>query len=78
MIQEDFFDFVRRELDATPIYEFPGAPLDEQISVSIDRSDITGTKPAAREALLINGRIAEIRTDEAATADDDFALAIGS
>jgi hypothetical protein len=69
---------MRGDLHAPAIYEFLGASLDEQISVPIDRADIAGAEPASREALLIDGWIADVTRDDVATADDDFALAIRS
>src|ERR1700730_2045764 len=69
---------MRGDLHATAIYQFLDTSLDEQISVPIDRADITCAEPASREALLIDRWIADITRDHVATADDDFALAIRS
>src|SRR5438093_6505488 len=63
VFQEDFFDFVWRDLDAAPIDELLGAPLNEYIAFPINQSDIAGAEPPTCEALLIGGRIAEVGRD---------------
>ena len=78
MSEKDFFNFTRRDLRATAIYEFLGASLDEQISVLIKRSAIASAKPSGSEALLIDRWIANITRDYVTATDDDFAFAIRS